>query len=556
MPHLLNATTAIALALCLAECAASQDAKLSDHLGALQKATQAAERKQHFELALAAGEAGAKAGLAIVDDRLDRLMAEYVPALQGWLQDAYPTHLASLDYEQILIIQRARRLWRSYVLHGGHRKSFQDEFLTPMKAARDVLLLQAKDIEEPAIQQQRAQLLEFAGYRERACEALQLDLDPTKDKVSPTGIPYPRLDQPPTFADSLHHTERTLVLAYTVAPPGARPVLMFNDAAAREIDVQEAEYVLFGNEMRILAGTIAWQVDPLGNAVTRDHSQDRTKGLAKGHMSSIPEKRGFTHRSRRMGARRFGSEGAGGGSSGRGYIRGLSYGGGHTGPLYSLRRNVVGVGRRGGTYTSIYATDRALVHDCQAVKGELALPPGWDSGQLRGTASKAFARIRSGKFNSAYKIIEDARTTNEETLLLLRFLKAAIEVECDWTLDSAAAIEAAGDIYEAQRRLAAGKKSLKGIVRFDAFAAAPLAALTAPGRTDELRAGEAFYRIVLGDMKEAEQQRAGRRLIKQHPDSIYAKAIGNLGGDGGPFAPFLAKHPTLEKFDYPPRPDH
>ena len=58
MPHLLNATTAIALALWLTECAASQDAKLSDHLGALQKATQAAERKQHFELALAAGEAG------------------------------------------------------------------------------------------------------------------------------------------------------------------------------------------------------------------------------------------------------------------------------------------------------------------------------------------------------------------------------------------------------------------------------------------------------------------------------------------------------------------
>ncbi|MFT4513955.1 MAG: hypothetical protein ACI89X_002482 [Planctomycetota bacterium] len=544
---------AIALALVAVAPAQDEKARLADDLDVFRKSTGSEQRGRRFERILAAGKAGAESALRFVDERLADAFADYTPALQDWLKNAYPAHLIGLDYEQIVTVQRARRLWRSYVLHGGHRKSFQDEFLTPMQAAAEVLLLQAENVSAPALKLQRAELVEFAGYREKARKVLGIDPDPTIDKRSPTDIPYPRLDQPPTFLDDLHHTERTLVLACTVAPPGARPVLLFNDVAAREIDVQEAEYVLFGNEMRLLAGTIAWQVDPLGNAVARDHSNDRTKGLAKGHMSSIPEKRGFTHRSRRMGARRFGSEGVGGGSSGRGYIRGLSYGGGHTGPLYSLKRNIVGVGRRGGAYTSIYATDRAIVHACQAVDGELALPPGWDRTKLRGTARKAFARIQAGKFGSAYKVIEAARPANEESAMLLRFLKAAIEVEVDWALDSAAAIEASGDLYEAQRRLLAARQRMKGIVRFDAFAEAPLANLARQEFQDALRAGESFQRIVLGDLSDDERQRAARTFAKRHRGTIYATAIKNLGKEGGAFAAFLAEQPTLEKFDYPPR---
>ena len=553
MLHLVRRVTATALALVAVAPAQDEKARLAQDLDVFRKSTQPGERGRRFEQILAAGKAGAELALRIVDRRLANVFADYTPALQRWLKNAYPTHLIALEYEQILTVQRARRLWRSYVLHGGHRKSFQDEFLTPMQAAAEVLLLQAENLKDPGLQLQRAQLVEFAGYREKARKVLGIDPDPTAGKRSPTDIPYPRLDQPPTFLDGLHHTERTLVLAYTVAPAGARPVLLFNDAAAREIDVQEAEYVLFGNEMRLLAGTIAWQVDPLGNAVARDHSEDRTKGLAKGHMSSIPEKRGFTHRSRRMGARRFGSEGVGGGSSGRGYIRSLSYGGGHTGPLYSLQRNVVGVGRRGGAYTSIYATDRALVHACPAVDDELALPPGWDRAKLRGTPGKAFARMQAGKLNSAYKVIEDARPANEESAMLLRFLQAAIEVEVDWVLDSATAIEAAGDVYEAQRRLLAARKRMKGIVRFDAFAEAPLANLASEKFQRELRAGEAFHRIALGDLGEEDRQRAVRTFAKRHRDTIYATAIANLGKEGGAFAAFLAKQPKLEKFDYPPR---
>jgi hypothetical protein len=553
MPHSARTVTVLALVLATATSAQDNKAQIADDLDVFRKSTQPEERGRRFERILTAGKTPSESALRFIDGKLAAAFADYTLALQQWLKNAYPAHLITLEYEQIVTVQRARRLWQSYVLHGGHRKSFQDEFLTPMQAAAEALLLQAENLKDPALKLQRAELVEFAGYREKAHKVLGIDLDPTAGKLSPTNIPYPRLDQPPTFLDGLRHTERTLVLAYTVAPPGARPVLLFNDEAAREIDVQEAEYVLFGNEMRLLAGTIAWQVDPLGNAVARDHSEDRTKGLAKGHMSSIPEKRGFTYRSRRMGARRFGSEGVGGGSSGRGYIRGLSYGGGHTGPLYSLSRNVVGVGRRGGAYTSIYATDRALVHACQAVAGELALPPGWDSTKLHGTAHKAFARIQAGKLNSAYKAIENARTANEQSAMLLRFFKAAIEVEVDWVLDSTAAIEAAGDVYEAQRRLLAARKSLKGIIRFDAFAEAPLAKFAAPELKTELRAGEAFYRIALGDLGEEEKLRAARTFTKRYRGSVYATAIENLGKEGGPFAAFLAKQPTLEKYEYPPR---
>jgi hypothetical protein len=553
MSHSARTVTVLALALATAISAQDNKAQIADDLDAFRKSTQPAERGRRFERILTAGETAAEPALRFIDGKLAAVFADYTPALQQWLKGAYPAHLITLDYEQIATVQRARRLWQSYVLHGGHRTSFQDEFLAPMQAAAEVLLLQAEHTTDPALKQQRSELVEFAGYREKARKVLGIDPDPTANKRSPTNIPYPRLDQPPTFLDNLHHTERTLVLACTVAPIGARQVLLFNDAAAHEIDVQEAEYVLFGNEMRLLAGTIAWQVDPLGNAVARDHSEDRTKGLATGHMSSIPEKRGFTYRSRRMGARRFGSEGVGGGSNGRGYIRGLSYGGGHTGPLYSLKRNVVGVGRRGSAYTSIYATDRTLIHACQAVDNELALPPGWDKTKLRGTARKAFARIQAGKLSSAYKVIGDARPTNEESAMLLRFLKAAIEAEVDWALDSTAAIEAAGDLYEAQRRLLDAKKRMRGIVRFDAFAEAPLAKLASDSLKAELRAGEIFQTVVFGDLSEEERQRAAGRFAKRHRDTVYAKAIEGLGKEGGAFAAFVARQPTIEKFDYPPR---
>ncbi len=528
---------------------------LAEDLDGFHKAETREERSDLFEDVIDAGPVGAQTMLELVEKRLAKVRPKYLRELQRWLKGAYTKRLIGLTDEEIRTVQHARRLWKSYVLHGGHRKNFQAEFLGPMQAAARALLLRADDVKEPALREQRQELVEFGGYRKAVRAALKIDPDPTKGRLSPTKIPYPRLDQPPTFVDSLHHTERTLVLAYTVAPLGAQPVLLFNDDAAQQIDVQEAEFVLFGNEMRILAGTIAWRVDPLGNAVARDHSEDRTKGLAKGHMSSIPEKRGFTHRSRRFGSARFGSEGVGGGRDGRGYIRGLSYGGGHTGPLYSLKRNCVGVGRRGSAYTSIYRTDRRIVHPCQAVAGELALPPGLNRSAVRGTARSVLAHLQAGRFGRAHRLLEKARPANEEAAMLQRFLRAAVSVEVDWVLDSAAAIAAAGDIYEAHRRLVAGRKSFLGISRFEDEAAKRIERLTAPEHEQELRAGKAFHRMALGDSDEQARSRAVRMLKKRFGNTVYAAAAKAMAGKGGPFHYFIGQRPDLEAYEYPPQPN-
>ena len=71
----------------------------------------------------------------------------------------------------------------------------------------------AEELQDQELQGQRELLVEFGGYLKTARVASGIDVDPTVGKLSPTRIPYPRLDQPPTFLDSLHHTERTLVLA-------------------------------------------------------------------------------------------------------------------------------------------------------------------------------------------------------------------------------------------------------------------------------------------------------------------------------------------------------
>ena len=86
-------------------------------------------------------------------------------------------------------------------------------------------------------------------------------------------------------------------------------------------------------------------------------------------MSTIPGKEGFTMRANRMGTRAR-SEGAGGGKHGRGYLEALSHeGAGHTGPLYGMGRNIIGVGRREGCYTSNYRTDREWIHPVSPDQG-------------------------------------------------------------------------------------------------------------------------------------------------------------------------------------------
>ncbi len=94
---------------------------------------------------------------------------------------------------------------------------------------------------------------------------------------------------------------------------------------------------------------------------------------------------------------------------------------------------------------------------------------------------------------------------------------------------------------------------MNGNVRVDAFAQIPLERLVGEEFPDELRAGAAFHRIALGNLSKTERQRAARTFAKRHRGTLYEAAIQGLGKQGDPFATFLAKQATLEKFDSPPR---
>ena len=117
-----------------------------------------------------------------------------------------------------------------------------------------------------------------------------------------------------------------LVLARTVAHPDAEPVLLQNAEACAELDLLEADFVMYGNQVRMLSGSIAWVADPLMTACARDHSNDRKEGTASGHQSTLPDKKFPADRARRFGCR-VGPEGAGGGATGEQAMRGFSYNG-------------------------------------------------------------------------------------------------------------------------------------------------------------------------------------------------------------------------------------
>jgi hypothetical protein len=423
----------------------------------------------------------------------------------------------------------------------------------------EFLLLKVEDIGDAEVAAQREVLNEFDGYRSRCHGLLKIAPDPTAGKVSPTGIAYAPLDQPPTFHDSLRHLERTLVLANTVASEGARRVLMMNDAAAREIDVQEAEFTMFCNEDRMLAGTVAWRVEPLGCAVTRDHSNDRKDGKASGHMSTVAGKHGFGDRNKRMGAPFYNSEGAGGGRNGRGYANGLSYGGGHTGPLYSLRRNCVGVGRRGRTYTSQYRFDKSLIHPCPATENELWMPPGVGAADIRNASVLGVYRaLKAGSFGVAQKFIERALPQTDVDKVLLRFLSGAIDIEADWLIECVGAIERAGDVYEAKARLTDGLRRFKGVVRFEEKAAEISARLDAEEMAALIRAGQVFHRVTQSGYKEVQIRQVAPQFIKLYEGTVYADAlklaVESEEKKGQWFALFLEKAPELKKYEYPPEP--
>ncbi|MBI1335732.1 MAG: hypothetical protein GC164_02085 [Phycisphaera sp.] len=493
-----------------------------------------------------------------IEGKLTKLEKVYSDMLGPRVHDAYLKRLGTLTDEQVRLVVATRRLWKSYLLNGGDIKTFREDYFKPIWEMRDVLLPKIEEIEDTRLQSLRSGLMEFGQYQTECYTALAINADPTVGRQSPTGIAYPPLDQPPTFVDRLHHLERTLVLGYSVAPEGARRVLLLNNEASREIDVQEAEFVMFCNEARMLAGTVAWCADPLGCAVERDHSQDRLDGNASGHMSNLPGKHGFTDRNRRMGAPFFNSEGAGGGRDGRDYANALSYGGGHTGPLYSLKRNCVGVGRRKGVYTSQYRFDKSLVHPCQATSDELWMPPGLDVRDIGSAGMKrVYQAMKAGQFGAAKKALEQADPGDGIDGVFKKFFLSAIDAEVQWTFQSITEIEKTGDLYAAATRLADARNRLGGIEDASDKLGETLTRFKSDENRATISAGEQFYRVInSGRTGDAQLQLLGQ-YYQRYKETDYGRAIKALidDKDGKTLWSdfFVAKNPRATGYDYPPK---
>ena len=492
------------------------------------------KRQEAFKVLMDLGPAGVEMIAPVVDESLSAAFKQYIQVLAPKIKQAHVKRLISLTDEQVLQVQKMRRLWKDYATYGGARHDFQKLFLKPAWDVAEFLLVKPAEMTDPNVAAPRAAVIEMFDYQTQCRTAMGIDPDPdpTKGKKSPTGVDLPSLDEVPTRMFCLEFLERTVALC-AIAPEGAHKVLLMNLDSAKEIDVQETEFTMYTNTVRMLIGTVAWYVDPLVCAATRDHSNDRKEGKASGHMSDVPGKHGFTDRLKRMGARWCGSEGAGGGRDGPNYAHGLSYGGGHTGPLYSLNQNVVGVGRRGGVYTSDYGTDHSLLHPCAVSLGEVFMPPGAARSDVKNPALQAIYNcLYTRDFGRAYKLIGQAKLKDDFDNMLLRFFKADVTAEMDWFFESVAVIEPTGDVYEVKRRTDSAMKAFAGIPAFDEKVN-PLVEKLGGKKPDKdlaktFEAGKTYQsiarKIIDGTFDVPTGKKYLDEFLKRYPAGIYAEA--------------------------------
>lgn len=499
----------------------------------------------------------------MVENRMPELKKRYFGELRQHLPAAYRVHLAGLTDPQIHQIQYERRKWRSYIEVTASRQDFKTQYFdTAVECANLTLPELDKVLSGPAADAKKA-YDEFCHYLDVCRSELgERDevADPTAGKRSPTGHPYPKLDRPRTPQENLDYFETSMLIALTMAPEGAIPVLMGNAEVAKEIDYEEGEFVLLANKIRMFVGSIAWQADPLTCACARDHSNDRKLGLAKGHMSTVPGKHGMADRCKYWGTTAR-SEGAGGGT-GASYLRGLSYSGdGHGGPLYGQGRNVIGIGIRDGVATSMYRTDKRIVHPCAVTEKESFMPPGLGRRDISSPAMRSiYQSLQKEDFESARKLVEGAEAGDPAERTILRFFRAAVEVEIEWRAQAIAAISRSGDVYRARNYL---EKTLKTFGDDLDVTTRFTRAYDLPDDlgADEYEIGRKFHRLVdeaVGSNNLAGDERLQRRLrsfANGNPGSIYAKAAEyclNGGGDPKPvLSYFLDRGGNLINFGYP-----
>jgi hypothetical protein len=508
----------------------------------------AASRRKWFRSVLAEPATWHKLEQAL-DDKLDVLERGYAELLDESIRDAYHRRLRSLTDDEMREVAYVRRVWSNYILRPSTQLHFQQHFLIPATNVGKLLLPDVAEIQTKPSDKQLRRMNEFNGYRNEVREALGLGLDPTTSKKAPTGIPMPPLSKVRSYEEHLDYLHRTMSVASSVAPREANGILLRNATRARKIDLEEAEFVIYANEIRCLMGVLCWETDVLACAATRDHSKDRVDGNASGHWNNLPGKKGFTHRLQRFGTGGT-SEGAGGGSNGRNYLHALSYGGGHTGPLYSMKRNKVGCGRFGNCYTSTYGRNKSIVHPCQASTGELFMPPGIGLGDITDKSLQdAYHALAFDNYLGAKQLLDEAKAKSKMDKFVRKYLAVAVEVEANWQLECITRVAATGDIYTVSQMIDRtrgkfGNSLDKRLRRFEKR-------LATNASTQLLKVGQAYATACA-----AKDNAAIDAIVKNHGDTVYARAAAQhqeaakAGKPEHPLQWFLTIDRYLARFEY------
>lgn len=480
----------------------------------------------------------------------------YTEKLESFLKNEYLQRLNKLSEEEVRFIVQLKILWEPYLKYRGNRIEFKERYIKPLQKVKNLLMTQVRQIEDTEIKSLRKELLVTAAILRKCEDKLEIPKDPTVNIKTPTGITYTSLDTPQSYEDYLHLLERTLVLMNSVANQEADRLLMMNVENSKILDVYEAEFTFFANEVRMMMGTIAWVADPLLSNCARDHSHDRKNGKASGHSSTIPGKKSFVDRARRMGTHAM-SEGAGGGKTGIDAIMGLSYGGGHTGPLYSTLRNVVGVGVRHGACTAMYRGDGNLKHTAPAIDNFNFMPPGLSYKELKSQSSLSslYKRLQKGEFSKVLTQLKNFKPMKSMDSVYAVWFKSYAELKMKSQVKEVEELLEAGDAFLATEKYEELRKKFSGNDLFDELTTELKKQFTENEIRNEYRAGKAFYKYAKSDRL---NEKSMERFIKSNEGSIYAEmAQAVIDNFKKPergfhyFKFFLKKNKALYDYGYP-----
>ena len=142
----------------------------------------------------ALGQSGA--ALESLERQFQSARDAYLSLLGDRLPAAYRARITDLSDEDLAVVAQTKRLWQWYIAEGpvtmgDPRKQstgiFRTEFLDPINRVARILLIDPAELEDVEVLRARNEAFDI-GYQLRdARERAGVDIDPTKDKRSPTG---------------------------------------------------------------------------------------------------------------------------------------------------------------------------------------------------------------------------------------------------------------------------------------------------------------------------------------------------------------------------------